>query len=450
MDTPMTEPAKNARTRILLVDDDEEDYLITADIIAEVEGTSFDIEWRSSLAAAVEALEHGQYDVLVFDYRLGPDTGIDLLRHVVERHYPAPVILLTGQQDNAVDNEAIREGASDYLIKGKITPDSFARAVRHALEKHRTLAELRSSNAFLQSIIDALPSEIAILGADGAITTVNAAWREAFQGEPARGIGANFGEWPGSVHEVERDATVALAEGIRRVLGGETPQISFDLPLSAGGLSRWAHARASAFAAHGRTYVVFAYEDITVRKLAEAQLHKSRERLQELSIRDELTSQYNRRYFNMVLKEELDRSQRYGKNFAVLLLDIDHFKSVNDTHGHAIGDLALQHVARIANHGCRTTDAVARYGGEEFSFILPETRTAEAIQFAERIRLAIAEAPLDLPGERGGLLRVTASFGVAVYPEDGEDTAGLLEIADKGLYLAKEQGRNRVCHAGRA
>lgn len=437
------------RIKVLLVDDDEEDYLITADVMAEIEGTAFEITWRSSFDAAVEALATGRYDLLVFDYRLGAETGIDLLRHAVERGYPAPVILLTGQQDTEVDNEAIRLGAADYLIKGKITPDSFARAVRHAMEKHRVLTQLRGSNAFLQSIIDALPEEIAILDAAGRISMVNHAWQAGYGACAARQVGARYTEWTGHVPDEELEGTRTLVAGIGTVLAGESAEYNLDLPVSAEGRCRWAHARATSFVSGENIFAVVAYEDITVRKLAEAQLRKSRERLQELSIRDELTGLYNRRYFNGVLKDEAERSRRYGKPFAVMILDIDHFKAVNDTYGHATGDTALRHIARIAREECRTTDCAARYGGEEFAFVLPETGLEEARQMAERMRLAIESAPLPLPDlGAGAALPLTASLGVAVYPASGETPEAVVEYADKGLYLAKREGRNRVGHAG--
>ncbi|MEW6594121.1 MAG: GGDEF domain-containing protein [Thermodesulfobacteriota bacterium] len=162
--------------------------------------------------------------------------------------------------------------------------------------------------------------------------------------------------------------------------------------------------------------------------------------LQE-SIRDELTGLHNRRYFNERLMDELERVRRYGGRFTLILADIDHFKAVNDTHGHQAGDAVLAWLGRLFHRHLRHSDVVSRYGGEEFALLLLDTDKEKALAIAEHLRAAIAE-------EAGqAVARVTVSFGVATHGEDGHSFEGLLEMADKALYAAKAQGRNRVCAA---
>jgi len=162
------------------------------------------------------------------------------------------------------------------------------------------------------------------------------------------------------------------------------------------------------------------------------------------AVRDGLTGLFNRRAFQELLERTVARQQRRGGGFGLVLLDIDHFKQLNDTHGHPAGDLALQQVAAVLKRHCRAGDEAARYGGEEFAVVLESGDPATALQTAERLRLELQKTTLRFAG---GSIRLTASFGVAVWPGDGEPAAALLAAADKALYSAKQTGRNRVVAA---
>lgn len=166
--------------------------------------------------------------------------------------------------------------------------------------------------------------------------------------------------------------------------------------------------------------------------------------LRELSNTDQLTGLHNRRHLDTVMLEEWERGKRYQRPLAVILIDIDHFKSVNDTHGHPVGDDCLQEVAQRIRNGVRwPTDFAARYGGEEFCIVLPETEAEGAITVAERIRDLIQSNNIRT---RNGPLPLTISAGVhSLIPNDEATLASLLEQADSALYQAKQQGRNRVC-----
>ena len=165
------------------------------------------------------------------------------------------------------------------------------------------------------------------------------------------------------------------------------------------------------------------------------------EQTERLATTDGLTGLLNRRTFNAQLQSRLREAQRYKRPLSLLLLDIDHFKKVNDTHGHPAGDAVLRGVASVAQAQARESDLVARYGGEEMALVLPETDARGALAIAERIRAAVAAA--QHPTEQGSL-RVTLSVGVATWPGSGDDPEALLESADKALYRAKQGGRNRV------
>lgn len=160
------------------------------------------------------------------------------------------------------------------------------------------------------------------------------------------------------------------------------------------------------------------------------------------SITDEMTQLFNNRYFHHRLQHEIRLAQRGKSQFGLLLLDIDHFKKFNDTYGHQTGDIVLKAVAQAIKDTCRVTDVPARYGGEEFAIIALDTDWDGAFLVGERTRKAI-EA-LEVPTEQFGKLKVTASLGVALFPESAQDETALIECSDKALYAAKHSGRNNV------
>ncbi len=166
------------------------------------------------------------------------------------------------------------------------------------------------------------------------------------------------------------------------------------------------------------------------------------EQSQELAFTDGLTGLFNHREFHRRLGDEIERNQRYGHAFSLLLVDIDLFKQVNDRHGHLAGDAVLKALAEAIRGSIRTIDIAARYGGEEIGVILPETPLAGAQVVAERIRTTVAGLRMTAPS--GQPLSCTVSVGVAVAPEDADRRERLIDAADKALYLAKCTGRNRV------
>jgi len=195
-----------------------------------------------------------------------------------------------------------------------------------------------------------------------------------------------------------------------------------------------------------RVEVLSAYLVLLIKKI------KLYETVRELAIVDELTQVFMRRHFLDRLEEELRRSIRFKLPLTVLMLDIDHFKRYNDDFGHLVGDATLKEVADLLKRNLRRVDLVGRYGGEEFIVVMPETRVANAIEVAERIRSSIARNDFQLYNVR---TKVTVSQGLAIF--DGESASGptgidakaiaaeLIRKADESMYRAKEEGRNRVC-----
>ena len=171
-------------------------------------------------------------------------------------------------------------------------------------------------------------------------------------------------------------------------------------------------------------------------------LMSNQHKLEELSVRDGLTGLYNRREFEKRLNEEVHRARRYDEVLTVLMLDVDHFKDVNDRYGHQTGDEALVTVADLIRLNVRPVDVTCRYGGEELAVILPETDANGARIVAERIRGNIAESLITTL--QGYTIHVTVSIGLATFPRDGDTGTGLVSAADQALYAAKQDGRNLV------
>jgi diguanylate cyclase (GGDEF)-like protein len=231
--------------------------------------------------------------------------------------------------------------------------------------------------------------------------------------------------------EVERDGHAALAQRLAGATGAEAA------------VAVVAVARADRdFTPSERELFAYLVRQAGV-SLENVALHEAVERQ---AVTDALTGLANRRRFSRALEAELERTRRYGGLATLVLLDIDDFKRVNDTHGHPTGDRVLREVGRALRDVSREIDVAARFGGEEFALLLPGTDRDGAFVAAERARKQIEALRLTLPD--GGVLRVTASFGTATQPSAGRDAASLLAAADGALYDAKRTGKNRTVRAG--
>lgn len=184
---------------------------------------------------------------------------------------------------------------------------------------------------------------------------------------------------------------------------------------------------------------------LRIKKLQD-QLEASNRKLEQLSISDGLTGLFNHRHVHEVLDHEFDRSLRTHEPVSVCMFDLDHFKAVNDTHGHQAGDAVLRRLAMILRETAREVDVLGRYGGEEFIAVLPGTELHDAAVFAERVRTAVADNEFEISPDRS--IRMTVSGGVASWPSRNiNDARGLIEMADRSLYAAKEAGRDRIVRA---
>ncbi|WP_143086052.1 sensor domain-containing diguanylate cyclase [Formivibrio citricus] len=301
---------------------------------------------------------------------------------------------------------------------------SFNRLVS---ERKRIEDDLRQSKEIFQAIGLSITESIFLLDINGMVMAANPTAAQRLGKSPSDLIGRNFFSlFPLEVGQVRRAAVTEVyatmaAKTVEDVRGGRNYSTTYYPVVDEDG-------ECSA--------VVVVATDITERKKIEKELER-------LARTDSLTGLANRRHFLELAELELSRMARYGGCLSVLMMDIDHFKHINDNHGHKAGDMVLQKMGQSCREALRDIDLVGRMGGEEFAILLPQTDGAQAQEVAERLRRTISAARIAL--NSGEVLCVTVSLGVATLTAGAVSMDTLLNQADKALYQAKHEGRNRVC-----
>ncbi|WP_119156310.1 diguanylate cyclase [Caldimonas tepidiphila] len=305
-----------------------------------------------------------------------------------------------------------------------------------ALLQLRAIEREEAQQAFVAGVLDSIVHHIAILDRQGRIVRTNRAWSGHAVRNGAREdafLGENYLAVCRSVSGPDAAEAAAVAAGIEAVMAGTQPEFVHPYRCDGPGGGRWFNLRVTPLAG-GEGAVVVSHEDITAMKQAE-------EAVRRLAQTDPLTGLANRRAFSERAERECARAGRHDTPLSVISLDLDHFKRVNDTHGHDAGDKVLVAFAGILQAACRVGDLVARFGGEEFVILLPDTGLAGARLLAERIRREVAQAAVRC-GD--AMVHITVSGGVAQHAPGRETLHELLARSDAALYAAKEGGRNRI------
>ncbi len=540
----------DAHLRILLIEDDEEDWILTRTVLEEIPGGRYTMDWVSSAAAAYASLAAQPYDLCLLDYRLGMHNGLEVLARIREQYPAIPVIVLTGQDSRRTDLQAMEGGAADYLVKDQLDAAMLERAIRYARqqgnimtalhaseERYRLISELTSDFAYtlrpepdgtfafewmtpafahtmgmqpgemdwhMLIIPDDLPVAVAhwhILRtrdahvAEFRVRTAggNLRWLRDYS-SPVRDSDGNVTHIHGAAQDIterkyaeealreseERHRQMFMGNGaIKLLVSPETGAIVdanpaacafygytweqltnftieklgatlFDAypPMRTGeqsphetqhhlasGEVRDVEIHASVIDARGVRLVYSIIHDVTDRKQAEQILTFS-------ALHDALTLLPNRALFMDRLSVALERAKRNPDyRYAVLYLDFDRFKLINDGFGHTAGDEFLVTVARRLEGCVRGVDTVARLGGDEFALLLDGPHSPrDAAQVAQRIHTTVA-APIDLHGH---VVFVTTSIGIALSDTGYEHTEDVLRDADTAMYRAKARGRGET------
>ncbi|MBP2293916.1 GGDEF domain-containing protein [Azospirillum rugosum] len=297
-----------------------------------------------------------------------------------------------------------------------------------------TSHELSVTRSKLGDLLDLLPAGLLIHQEMGIVFANQEAARILGLGGDAL-IGRHFLDF---VEDADTEAQRAAF--LRCLKGRELVRSQDGVILAVDGRRTSAQVSMSPLPWDGLPVIYVLINDVTA-------LKESEERLRQLSITDPLTGVFNRRHFFDVAEQELARARRYGRAISLLALDIDHFKRINDTHGHAVGDEALRLFADACRGILRSNDLLGRMGGEEFAILLPETDMAGARMVAERIRSRTAELAV---ASGTGDVSITVSIGVSSCRSGERSVDAMLSCADEALYLAKAAGRNRVIAAADA
>jgi len=348
--------------------------------------------------------------------------------------------------------------AGSFLILSLLLGYFLLRSLK---QTERNRQQLHDSDAFVHDIINSLSEHVAVIDNHGKIIKVNYAWQHfaAMNGcaDSAQvSIGANYIEtWDKAAGNTTEEAeAIKTAAGLRALLDESRQEFTLEYPCHSPEEDRWFSLHAvPLYGSHKGAVLI--RQNITERKQWEARQQGAKTQLelqlaeisalqtllQEQAIRDPLTGLYNRRYLNETLARELSRAKREGYPLTLVMLDLDHFKRVNDTYGHAAGDDVLIAVSKILVKGTRESDMICRYGGEEFLISLPRMSVEQTLQRVETWRIEFAETPIHF-GEFS--IRSTLSAGIAGYPNHCADAETLAACADAALYTSKRQGRNCV------
>ncbi len=425
--------------RVLLIEDNPGDVRLIRELFRDHGDGAFELETADRLEAGLSRLRETAPHLVLLDLSLPESRGLDTLRAVLNQAPAVPVIVLTGLDDEGVAVEAVREGAQDYLVKGKFEGGLLVRAARYALERKQIEDELRSSKQRYQAIFDNTGVGIALISPDMRVLSLNRQMSEWFPDiEPdERPICYR------AYNDPPRDAPCDYCPTAKTLRDGQVHEAVTETP--AGDEVRHYRIVSTALTdGEGRvTAAIEMVDDITDRQRAQEALAEANRRLEELATTDELTGLWNRRRFLEMLDHESRRARRQQADLAVALIDVDHFKGINDTRGHAFGDGVLKAMARALREGARESDVVARFGGDEFAILMPHTTAQDALTPLSRIREAVAERDLACDDEHP--VHVTLSIGVVSWDrQEGRTRDVLMRLADEALYAAKEDGRNTV------
>ncbi|MEQ1352843.1 MAG: diguanylate cyclase [Candidatus Acidiferrum sp.] len=418
---------------LLLIDDNLAHGHAFQNSLLSATGGPFRGEWVKTLAEAFETLAHKQIWAIFLNLCLPGDQGLphyDALRKAAPG---VPTLVLAGIGDEAMVTEALRRGAKDFLLGTHIDSYSFGRAIRHMAEREVAEEDLFTEKQRARVTLDSIGDAVLSTDMLGNVTYLNGVAEKMTGWSKEESFGKPLAQVFKIIDGVTREPSpdpMELAVARNKTVG-LTPNC---ILIRRDGLE--SAIEDSAAPIHDRsgsvTGAVIVFRDVTTsRAMAGEMMH--------LAQHDNLTDLPNRTLLKDRLAQAIATAHRNSTHVAVMFLDLDHFKHINDSLGHTIGDKLLQSVAARLLSSVRSSDTVSRQGGDEFVLLLSEIKHSADAGFAAGKILTALSAPHRLDQHD---VSVTASIGVSTYPEQGDDADILMKKADSAMYRAKQTGRN--------
>ncbi|ADV82890.1 putative bifunctional diguanylate cyclase/phosphodiesterase [Terriglobus saanensis] len=425
---------EEAKLHILLIESNKQISKQIRSALSISDQISFNVESVSRLRDGVRRLQQNKYDAILLDFSLTDNKGLEALRRVNPAWAQTPVLVLVGEDQEAVAKEAVRYGAQDYLLPRHLDNYSLSRALHRAIESSAVdLLSVEKNRALvtLDSIGDAVLSSDLL----GRVTYLNGAAEKMTGWTRLEALGQPLSE------------VFRILDSVTREIAPDPLQRAIDLNRAVGlpsgcvllhrdGTERVIDDTAAPIHDSVGTVIgaVIVFHDMSEARATAILMASS-------ANHDPLTKLPNRILLSDRISQAISISHRKHRPFAVMFLDLDYFKAVNDSLGHAIGDKLLQAVADRLLAGLRNSDTVSRQGGDEFVILLPEIENAaDAASSAKKLLLSIG-APYNIDEH---CIQISGSFGISLYPDHGDDAETVLNNADIAMYEAKETGRNAI------
>jgi diguanylate cyclase (GGDEF)-like protein/PAS domain S-box-containing protein len=418
---------------LLLIEDDRGYAMLIRKMLADPGVAPFQVEWVENLSGGLERLSKGGIAAIVTDLSLPDSQDLQTVDRLLLAAPRVPILVVSGLDDEDMGSQAVQHGAQDYLPKGQLNRYTLSRALRNMMNRKTAEDALFIEKERAQVTLNSIGDAVLCTDSSGNITYLNpvaekmTGWsREEASGRPLAEV---FRIIDGATRlpaqnplemAIEQNKTVGLTGNcilIRRD-GFESSIEDSTAPI---------HDRDG----HG-TGAVIVFHDVGAARTMSLQMTHSAQH-------DFLTDLPNRMLLNDRITQAVSFAERQGRQLAVLFVDLDHFKKINDSLGHAIGDKLLQSVAGRLIASVRRSDTVSRQGGDEFVVLLSQVEHAEDAAFSARKILAAITSPHHIDHRD---LYINVSIGISTYPGDGQDAESLMNTADSALYDAKEHGRN--------
>jgi diguanylate cyclase (GGDEF)-like protein/PAS domain S-box-containing protein len=437
---------------IVIVDDAEENLILLKRMLGK---GGYNVEVTSNSSEVLQICKTRQPSLVLLDIQMPGMDGFEVCRQLKDEPLTTsiPVIFISAMDSTADRLRGFEAGAVDYIIKPIEFDETLAR-IRSQLTIYKLQKKLEAVNEELDgrveeltlsreqvherenklsAFIKALPNITIVYDEEGRYLEIYSNETEKIVADVEVMIGKKIGDF------ISPDVARLILDAIQSVIQtGQTKVIEYQIPVQSG-KKLWFEGRIVLMGtAHGgKGKVIFVATEITERI-------EMYQKIQSLSIMDPTLNCYNRRKFLEMAEQEIARASRYDHPLSLMILDIDHFKQINDSFGHPIGDQVLQQIVDTCRNTIRNTDIFGRYGGDEFVILFPETSMYGAMEIAERLRQKVGQITFQAKDETN---TITMSGGLACLESMGNKNVKLesfIEEADKALYHAKAEGRNRI------